>query len=54
MPLKVDLKFMLQVNQCLNCINDPADCGCTEDDEDENGFCKKYKHRFEKGNKSNE
>lgn len=45
MPLELSLNDLLRVKQCINCEYHPADCGCTEDDEDENGFCKKYKRR---------
>ena len=31
--------------QCIECKNDPEYCGCTDDDEDDDGFCKKWEER---------
>ena len=28
--------------QCVFCQRDPANCGCDENNEDENGLCKNY------------
>jgi hypothetical protein len=28
--------------QCLNCSRNIEECGCTDDDEDENGSCRYY------------
>lgn len=33
----------LRLLQCLYCVHDPGVCGCTEDDEDEQGMCKYYR-----------
>ena len=32
----------LRLLQCVYCMNDPYDCGCTEKNEYKNGMCKKY------------
>lgn len=36
---------LARVMQCIECKNDPEYCGCTDDDEDEDGFCKKWEER---------
>ena len=52
-PMKVDpnvlrgianmsKKDQARLTQCIFCSNDPRRCGCTEADETEDGFCKKY------------
>ena len=28
--------------QCITCARDPETCGCTEANEDENGFCTEW------------
>ena len=28
--------------QCVECKNNPKECGCTEKDEDENGYCMQW------------
>ena len=33
----------LRLLQCIYCMNDPNDCGCTEKNEDKNGMCKRYR-----------
>ena len=30
--------------QCILCKHDPEDCGCTEADEDKDGFCVKAEY----------
>ena len=34
-----------RLKQCVRCENTPNSCGCSEKDEDENGFCNRYKER---------
>lgn len=38
---------LLRLKQCITCANDPADCGCDDSDEDENGMCTKWKRKEE-------
>lgn len=33
---------LFRMRQCFYCLNNPETCGCSDDDEDENGHCKKY------------
>ena len=40
---------MFRLLQCLMCLNDPEICGCTEQDEDEHGMCKKARMREKEG-----
>lgn len=44
--MEQDLKRLIQ---CVICANDPETCGCTDDDEDEQGFCLNYRKREWKG-----
>lgn len=39
--------IIARMMQCVWCKNDPETCGCTDDDEDENGFCRQWAERKE-------
>lgn len=41
--LRRAIKTIDLLMQCVQCGNDPATCGCTEEDEDERGYCRKYR-----------
>lgn len=47
-------KDTLRLLQCVMCSEDSLKCGCTERDEDENGFCNKYKERVKHETKKSE
>ena len=34
-----------RLTECVLCANDPETCGCTDNDDDEQGHCKNYKER---------
>lgn len=36
---------VLRLIECIQCAQNPALCGCTEEDEDEAGRCKRYVSR---------
>ncbi|MCR5755540.1 MAG: hypothetical protein K6G30_12115 [Acetatifactor sp.] len=39
--LLVRMNDLKRMKQCIGCMRDPENCGCTEKDEDENGMCKR-------------
>jgi len=39
------LKNLARLMECIECGNDPDHCGCTEEDEDENGYCKRWRRK---------
>ena len=43
--MKSDFERLME---CITCGRDPGHCGCTDDDEDENGLCKKWTRRRRK------
>ena len=39
---QMSAKDKSRLMQCVTCQNNPDNCGCDDNDEDENGLCKKY------------